>query len=275
MQCEYSHQVVEFLDIGDGPLATILSFLDVRDLPKTSLTCRYMNGLCEQEWAIRDAMLPAKSKSKATTPKERCQRLALGQETLDAATCSFLAGEPASPRHVILKPLESSETMLRLYSITNQSVLWEGFLPLSCNAGDGSNNNQQQQQSGNSIGWKLDVAPLSSFWSQMVKPLPTSAISSLEVVSQLVDDLVVILVDVSRQGKRPVEARLVTCTQGVALSQRQHTSDMGGIRSESPSPSTFVLRQQVVKGMPVVVHLSFKAHADVLDEINVSYFCLR
>ena len=84
-------------------------------------------------------------------------------------------------------------------------------------------------------------------------------------LTQLVEDLTVTVVHVNDHD----EANLVTRTQGVALCQRTNAA-----HGATMIPTTFVLRQQWVAHAPVVVHLSIRAYGHVLDQVQVSYFCV-
>jgi hypothetical protein len=130
----------------------------------------------------------------------------------------------------------TTEAWLRLYSVRRQAVVWEGFLPWVAPTTTPTNTASTQQQRGS---WQVDVRALAPVWAHFTKALPTAATSALESLSQLVDDWVVVLVVVGRDEEEDCSpddndgsstsvrhhdttARLVTCTQGVALSQRQH-----------------------------------------------------
>ena len=245
MECEANTgRVAEMLDLGDGPLLTILSFCDLPTVSRVAQTSHGMHRLVQQECRLRDACYGMDQKSRATTAQQRLQRWAVGQACLEQATRTLPA-----PQHVLIDPSEGAETMLRLFSVSRSAVLWEGFLPRSACC---------------SSGWQLEVGPLQHVWRQIIHP---SISYSLEILSQAVEDLVVALVIVDQNTK----AHLVTCTQGVALSQRQHNAAANSLQTLS----TFVLRQQGVQRLPVVVHVALKADADALKGINVSYFCAR
>ena len=250
---------LNFLDLGEGPLSTILSFLPLRDVASLACVHSYCwRFLVQQEYQLRDVAMDEMTKSRAATPQKRLQRWAVATAQCDAAAKAWERGVPAVPSHVALDLSPSCEIMLRLYSICREKIIWQGFLPCQHTSSSPNNNSQ-----GSASGWQLDVTLLRPVWAQLVKPLTSlPSPSMLECVSQIVEDLVVTLVLVGKTGA----ARLVTCTQGVALSQRQH-----GVQS----PSTFVLRQQKVAGLPIVVHVALKAEAQILNELNVSYFCVR
>ena len=255
MECEAKnicHQVgSEILDLGDDLLRTMLSFCDLPTISRIAQTNHCMHNIVQQEWCWRDAShySPDQKSRWAKTARERLQRWAVGQSCLARATQT----PPAIPQHVLIDPSQGAETMLRLFSVRRNAVLWEGFLPrMGCS----------------SAGWQLNVEPLQHVWRQMI--MQPSFSSSLELLSQAVEDLVVALVIVDLSSTK---ARLVTCTQGVALSQRQHTA--ANSTSQQQPPCTFVLRQQWVHQLPVVVHVALKADATALMSINVTYFCAR
>eukprot|EP00977_Amphora_coffeiformis_P020555 scaffold8371_cov199-Amphora_coffeaeformis.AAC.8 len=257
MECEAnntSKQVgMEMLDLGDDLLCTILSFCDLPTISRVAQTNHCLHRLVQHEWCWRDASyysIDQKSR-RAQTARERLQRWAVGQSCLAQAMQTL----SAVPKHVLVEPSEGAETMLRLFSVRRNTVLWEGFLPrIECN----------------SSGWQLDVEPLQHVWRQMI--MHPSFSSSLELLSQALEDLVVGLVIVDPSSTK---AHLVTCTQGVALSQRQHTATNSTMPQQQQPPCTFVLRQQWVQQLPVVVHVALKADATTLMGINVSYFSAR
>jgi hypothetical protein len=135
-------------------------------------------------------------------------------------------------------------------------------------------------------------------WAHFSKALPTAATSALESLSQLVDDWVVVLVVVGRDEEEDcgpddnnddsstytrrhhdTTARLVTCTQGVALSQRQHFVETPSASSPAAA-CTFCLRPQRV-APHLCVHVTLKAcptshdGGGGLQALTVSYLCVR
>ena len=235
------------LDLGQDSLLNVLSFCSLHDVARFGLTNRSLHHLVEEEYRLRDARM-TNNKSRASTARQRMYRWATGQACLDQATAGFFRNESKCSRpRFLLYPSATSEAMLRLYSLKQQSVLWEGFLPWKEAA----------------PGWQLDVAPLCATWNSLVQPVSQSpAAASLELVSQVIEDLVFVLVIVESGGRHP-EAHLVTCTQGVALSQRQHGSR---------NPSSFVLRQRRIEEFPIVVHLSLHTCGNVLENCQICYF---
>lgn len=245
MECEPCFdRISEILDLGEGPLITILSFCDLPTVSRVAQTNHNMHRVVQAEWSLRDALYSMDQKSRAVAPRERLQRWAVGQACIDEAMAT-----PQAPQRVLIEPSDEAETMLRLFSVSRGSVLWEGFLPRSGYS---------------SSGWQLEVGPLQQVWRQVVH---ASMSSSLELLSQAVEDLVIAVAIVDQNRK----THLVACTQGVALSQRQHNA----AAMNMSVPATFVLRQQWLQGLPVVVHLSLRTDATALTDISVSYFCVR
>lgn len=243
---------LSLLDLSDGALLTILSFSSLDDVAQLAQCNRYLHRLVHKDvYRLRDAAMI--HKSRAPTSRQRLHRWAKGESCLDNAISAFFRNEATKiPKHVLLTPTATSETMLCVYSIKQQSVLWQGFLPWAT------------ATTSLPGGWHLDVAPLRSMWAHLL-PRTGTTTASLEQICKVVDDLVFALAVVDG-GTRLPRAHLVTCTNGVALSQRQHGNRM---------PSSFVLRQQRVEAVPVVVHLALHTSGNILESCQISYFSVR
>ena len=254
-------------DLGEGPLWTILSFCTLSDVAQVSCVDRTLSQLCQGEWKMRDAVMEAKSC--ASTPRQRLRRWALADTCARRATKALRSSSESLmfPQHVFLKP--PSEIMLHLYSQSKRSLLWRGFLPCL-----GRHDSNEQQSSG----WQVDLETLGPIWTKLVQSSTSKSDSNrspLDRLSHFVEDLWVVLVHVSDKAtptssccqvcSSTCQAHLITCTAGVALCQRPNAA-------HAAAPTTFVLRQQWVAHVPVVVHLSIRAHADVLDEMQVLVF---
>ena len=285
MECEQSAppgdqpRPLVFHDLGEGPLWTILSFCPLSAVAAVACTDRYLYQHCQQEWKLRDNVMQAKSC--APTPRQRLRRWAvadalasrLARESwmqMQSTTTRSSQKKTALPQHVVLQPPD--EVMVHLYSQSRQANLWKGFLP--CRGLHENDDDNGQEQSG----WQVRLKALQPAWSQLVQSFASCYSgangSSLDQLTRFVEDLRIVVVRVNHHDDKattrafPPTAHLITCTAGVALCQRPNAS-------HPATPTTFVLRQQWVANVPVVVHLSIRAHANVLDELKVSYFCVR
>lgn len=62
------------VDVGDGPLAVILSYLQPNDVSRAEITCLMIRTNARLAWEHLDSQISSLSQSEALSPKERVFR---------------------------------------------------------------------------------------------------------------------------------------------------------------------------------------------------------